>query len=723
MHSVNPQTRTNTDSQDLHKIVDKPAFRPDIEGLRAIAILLVIAYHAHVPGFKGGYIGVDMFFVLSGYLITWLLIHEAEETGTINLVRFYARRARRLLPALLLVLAVTIGISAVLYAPFEQQALAHTALATAAYLSNAYFAQTAVDYLGTALETNPLLHTWSLSVEEQFYLVWPLLVAFAAGVSSRRTRQQSPQKVSLNRKNILLWMGALTLGSFILSVYLTDVRQPLAFFLSPARAWEFSIGALAILIPTGRFPFQQQLAKQSPTSKDPRAFGTLSEIVGWLGLGGILTAVLWFDETTLFPGTAAVLPAIATVLVLRACAARPASRLSKILSIRSFQEIGRLSYSWYLWHWPVLVFAGVILGDTPRLLVRVGLMVLALAIAQASYQWVENPVRHNRFLAGQSKRSILLGIVITTLSISLSLGWIQSAKAWSGHSDQIQYQNIRDQLPEIFHNGCTQIDLEKEAGSLEDNCAVGNPESSVTTVLLGDSHAAHWFGSLEAIALNNNWQLIPITKFGCSYVDRPRDINAKGYAHCDAWRQQALQKIADIEPDIVFVSGFGRHPFTAEQWIEGTQRTLQALSKTSQQVIILRDVPYPGFDVPSCQARQAWQPRWISQWMGQGASESSCDILRSQAPSGTRRSDYAARKVWKTKQAAYAAEATLAKQYKTVGIIDVIDNMCEGDTCAIKNDKLVPYMDDHHLALDFTSTLTASIQTQLDALLKNRIMP
>ncbi|MEL6778394.1 MAG: acyltransferase [Cyanobacteria bacterium J06597_16] len=338
MHSVNPQTRTNTDSQDLHKIVAKPAFRPDIEGLRAIAILLVIAYHAHVPGFKGGYIGVDMFFVLSGYLITWLLIHEAEETGTINLVRFYARRARRLLPALLLVLAVTIGISAVLYAPFEQQALAHTALATAAYLSNAYFAQTAVDYLGTALETNPLLHTWSLSVEEQFYLVWPLLVAFAAGVSNRRTRQQSPQKVSLNRKNILLWMGALTLGSFILSVYLTDVRQPLAFFLSPARAWEFSIGALAILIPTGRFPFQQQPAKQSPTSKDPRAFGTLSEIVGWLGLGGILTAVLWFDETTLFPGTAAVLPAIATVLVLRACAARPASRLSQTLSIRSFQE-------------------------------------------------------------------------------------------------------------------------------------------------------------------------------------------------------------------------------------------------------------------------------------------------------------------------------------------------------------------------------------------------
>lgn len=209
--------------------ITKPYFRADIEGLRAVAVLLVVAYHAGLPGISGGYIGVDVFFVLSGYLITWLIAYEATSTGTINLVNFYARRARRLLPALAAVLLVTIPLGAIVYAPFEQRPLANTAVATASYLSNVHFARAAMNYLGADTDLNPLLHTWSLSVEEQFYLVWPLLVMWSLGLLGWSKR-------GLSTTRLLWYMAITTVISLGWSIYLTHTRQPWAFFLSPARA-------------------------------------------------------------------------------------------------------------------------------------------------------------------------------------------------------------------------------------------------------------------------------------------------------------------------------------------------------------------------------------------------------------------------------------------------------------------------------------------------------
>ena len=218
------------------------AFRPEIEGLRAIAILIIVAYHAKIAAFSGGYVGVDVFFVLSGYLITGLLVREVENSGSINLAAFYARRARRLLPALTLVLLVTILVGAIIYPPIEinHGGFGATAISTAAYVSNLYFARSGTDYFAADLGNNMFLHTWSLSVEEQFYLVWPLFVMSALCVLPWQSR------LKITHRRLLWWMIAAASASFSLSAYLTYVRQPWAYFASPPRVWEFALGAIVV---------------------------------------------------------------------------------------------------------------------------------------------------------------------------------------------------------------------------------------------------------------------------------------------------------------------------------------------------------------------------------------------------------------------------------------------------------------------------------------------
>ena len=222
------------EGQQENMLQHRPRYRPDIEGLRGVAVLIVVAFHANFPDFGGGFVGVDVFFVLSGYLITWLLVNEAAETRSINFGEFYARRARRLLPALFAMLFVTLAISAFLYAPFEQRALARSWATTAAYVSNIDFATRALDYNGPNAAGNPLLHTWSLSVEEQFYLVWPLVIVCGIRLAPRAKR--------FTERGLVVLLFAVTGLSFGLSIYLTRSQPKWAFYLAPGRAWELGAG-------------------------------------------------------------------------------------------------------------------------------------------------------------------------------------------------------------------------------------------------------------------------------------------------------------------------------------------------------------------------------------------------------------------------------------------------------------------------------------------------
>ncbi|MGZ6950170.1 MAG: acyltransferase family protein, partial [Ilumatobacteraceae bacterium] len=313
-------------------LVDGDEFRPDIEGLRAVAVIAVILFHARIARFAGGYVGVDVFFVLSGFLITRLLLREVATTGTISLPRFWARRARRLLPASCVVVVATVIASQVLLSPIDQRPLATDALAAGGFVLNFVFAARLGDYFASQLgrTPSPLLHFWSLAVEEQFYLFWPLALL---GLHRRPRRY---------RRLVTVMMVAVAVGSFVTCVWMTRTHPTGAFYLLPARMWELAVGGLVAVAGAA-------WRLVSPTARG---------IAGWVGVAGVATAVLTFDSSVAFPGSAALLPVLGTALIVVSGGPDAASFApNAVLRHQSLQWIGRRSYAIYLWHWPALVLA------------------------------------------------------------------------------------------------------------------------------------------------------------------------------------------------------------------------------------------------------------------------------------------------------------------------------------------------------------------------------
>jgi len=356
-------------------------FRHDIEGLRALAVLLVIAFHARILNCQGGFIGVDVFFVLSGYLITGLLVEEVLQTGKLLLVPFYARRIRRLLPAsTAMLLGVVIGARFIL-PPIEQSALSASVQATSAYLSNAYFARISSDYFGPDVVGNALLHTWSLAVEEQFYFVWPLLILFASQV--RRSRGA----FSL----VMLVVGAVSLAA---SVWLTSNNQPWAFFSMPPRAWEFAVGGAASQI----------------SAEWLRNYRWSIRVLGWAGLIVVVASGFWLSPIG-FPGIKAVLPVLGTAAVLICGAIELRGGPMVILSAKPLQYVGQRSYALYLWHWPLLVYASV-LSEPSSFLLRLACVGAAFVLAELTKLAIENPIRFNPYLRSQSMLCVSTSVLV-----------------------------------------------------------------------------------------------------------------------------------------------------------------------------------------------------------------------------------------------------------------------------------------------------------------------
>ena len=352
-------------------------FRPDIEGLRAIAIVAVLLCHAGVPFLAGGYVGVDVFFVISGFLITRLLVGELDRSGTISLRGFYARRAKRLLP-LSAVLLATVGVlSLILLSPLRDTEVAGDIIASALYVANWHFAAQSVDYFAQGLEPSPVLHLWSLAIEEQFYLVWPGLILAVTWFWRRRGRSVRP----------VLWVAlALILaGSLIYGIDLTDDKPAFAYFSTFARAWELALGAALALLGDG-----EAAARSAPS----RSAGP--------GVAAIVYASFAFTGETAVPGDGGADPDPrrrgADPLRLRAGGDRARGRRARggagwILSLPPVRYVGRISYSWYLWHWPAIVFAAAIWG--PRLSVAAGLAAVAASWipTQLTHMLIEDPVR------------------------------------------------------------------------------------------------------------------------------------------------------------------------------------------------------------------------------------------------------------------------------------------------------------------------------------------
>jgi len=699
--------------------VQSAGFRPDVEGLRAIAILAVVSYHVGIPFISGGFVGVDVFFVISGFLITGLLVKEATDTGHIDLARFWARRARRLLPAATVVLVVTAVVSWWVIPILDHVTVGWDIASAAFYVSNMRFAFQATDYLASDAAPSPVLHFWSLGVEEQFYVLWPLLLLVMLAFKRR-----SP--LALSRTAIGVALGLLGVASFALSVWLTTNVEPWAFFSMPTRGWEFAIGGLLAVAGSslGRF------------------VGRWSALLGWLGGAVLVASILIINSDMPYPGFAAVFPVLGTAAIIAAGAVPGGAGVAGPLSAWPMRAIGRLSYSWYLWHWPFLVLAASALGPL-SLWFKVALALLSLMLAGVTFRFIENPVRLNPRLVADNPRSLQLGgaLSIGAAIAGLLLVFLPGGGALAsgntaptGADEQVgrpsapaasqapssaptpngstppqgstasqvitwpsgpitpDPQNARGDLPITYSDGCHLAHGETQSPT----CDFGDVGSKTRIVLIGDSHAAQWFPALEKLATVQHWQLISDTKSGCPAPDVTifnRSLQ-RAYNECDQWRQNVLAAAIGMKPALVVAAGTRTESIVdratgqlidpakaGAEWQAGWSRTLAKLSSAGVPVVVLRDTPWPGKDMASCVAQNMSNP-------------STCDVSR----------------------------AALDKSIYDVGMthgvpqahgVDLSDIICDKTVCPATRGKYLVYRDTNHLTATFAKALEPYLAKRL----------
>jgi peptidoglycan/LPS O-acetylase OafA/YrhL len=373
----------------------KQTFRPDIEGMRAIAVTLVLLFHGYRHPFTGGFVGVDVFFVISGFLITSLLLREQTRSGRISVLGFYARRARRILPASALLVVATVVATYCLLGFVAGNDVANDAKWTSVFAANIHFALLGTDYLGSQLPPSPLQHMWSLGVEEQFYVVWPgLFLLMVLAVRGPRHRAAMAGVLTAIIGASLAW-----------SVIQTMSNATWAYFSPLTRAWELALGAL--------------VAVGAPTIARMRPAWT-SELLAAGGLIGVTVSALVLGTSTPYPGSAVMLPVISSAALIAAGCHNPNTAVGRALSVRPMQWLGARSYSLYLWHWPVLIIAAQYVGHDLSAVQNTGLLLIAVLAAALSYRWVENPVRHARVLTSRTGLSLAMGAMLIAGTIAVA---------------------------------------------------------------------------------------------------------------------------------------------------------------------------------------------------------------------------------------------------------------------------------------------------------------
>ncbi|WP_030160054.1 acyltransferase family protein [Glycomyces sp. NRRL B-16210] len=615
---------------DEPKSAPRPShWRPDIEGLRAVAVGAVIAAHIGFFHSEGGFVGVDVFFVISGFLITSLLLREIDRTGRVSLTGFYARRAVRLLPAAVLVLMATLAASWIWLPRTRMREIAADAATAALNVVNLRLAQTGTDYLNAETAPSPLQHFWSLAVEEQFYLAWPLLLLAIALVAKRIWGGRFARRGHLHRRRttaiaaVLLLIGA---ASFALSVTRSGPDPIWSYFGIHTRAWELAAGAL-VAIAAARLRHV------------PRWTAALAS---WTGLALILAAVLVIDERTVFPGYAAVLPVAGTALVIAAGCAPDRFGATALLRLAPFQYIGKISYGLYLWHWPLVMIGPAILGvEEPRLRHYLVLMAAAFLLSVASFHLVENPIRTRRPLIQVPSRALAMGGGLITAALAVSLMLVlqpmptatnEEAQEVTGNGTTVwdlldessdvdvvpanltpQLEEARLDQPSLYDDGCV---VERDAVEVqEDGCWYGDPEGEKTIVLFGDSHAAQWFPALNQLAEASGWKLFAMTKANCS-VPEVEEIDWKlerRYTECEEWKDDAFALLEDIEPEAVVTSAYDHKEVVADDpaqaWADGWVDSIERLQESADRVYYMADSTDLIKDVPDCLAENPTDAR------------------------------------------------------------------------------------------------------------------
>ncbi|WP_244975015.1 acyltransferase family protein [Mycobacterium heckeshornense] len=700
----------------------RPGFRLDIEGLRAVAVLAVVAFHAGLPGVGGGYVGVDVFFVISGFLITGILWREVTAAGTIRLGRFYGARARRLLPAAATVGVATAIASAVLLPPLQARSVVGDGIASALYVGNYRFAVHGTDYLASDTPPSPFQHYWSLGVEEQFYVLWPALIMAAAWLIRHRGIR-APWWLN----PYLVVLAVLAAASFTLSVAWTHLWPPWAFFSLPARAWELAVGGL-VALSAGRW-------RRLPAL--PAA------IAGWGGLALIVLSCHQLGAATPYPGTAALLPVLGTALVIGAGCANCGLGVGRVLSLPGLRALGRLSYSWYLWHWPVLLLMPPLLGPSAGWAGRLAAVIVSAGLAVLTLHLVENPGRFAAPVRRSAGRSLALGGAATAVAVcagvlllvlvpvpvgrgvaaaapkisvtpprsaspvdprdaAIRQGFAQAQAAVAASADlKAVPSNLTPPLaeaaadkPVVFVNGC--VRSWREVGQSE--CATGDLASPTTVALIGDSHAAMWSPALQQLAEQRHWRLETLGKVTCPLMDLSITSPYLGreYTECKQWRADIMTRMQAEHPRLIVLSMSRRYGadfgFTSYDpaWLDGLTRTVAQLRSTGANVLVLGPIPDPRSTVPTCLSAHL-------------DDASACSPPRSTA----------------VNDAGIAAEqsATAAGGGRYA---DLTALFCTRERCPVIVGNDLVYRDDNHVTIEYAHTLAPVIGALADRALAGR---
>jgi peptidoglycan/LPS O-acetylase OafA/YrhL len=612
--------------------------RGDIQGLRAVAVLVVIAAHAGVPFLPGGFVGVDVFYVISGFLIAGLLYREVQETGSISLGAFWARRARRILPAATLVTLVTVVLSLAWMSLVDARGVVVDALWSSAFVANVHFAHEGVDYF-TAVEgagPSPLQHYWSLAVEEQFYVIWPLLLLGCLAVAAQLGRGGSLRLERLPRRAVLTMVVVLSVASLLWSVHATLASPTSAYFSTLTRGWELGVGALLALVPT---TFVRRLTRLS------------LETMAVAGAVMLVAACVVISDRTPFPGLAAVLPVTgAALLILAGGAADGAGRPtlpSRVLAVPPMRKVGDWSYSLYLWHWPAFILAPVALGR-PMTGFEKGIAVLVvITLAAYSYRFVEQPFRAGRPAHRLVRRR---GLALYPASALLITATAAGAWLWTGYEGGERGDNppitvagapidgLHDSTEALVRASVTAakdkravpsnltpdlLNLRSSVADVgdcdyEDNVRTLCPHGEGggrTVIVIGDSHARAWIPAFDRIVDAGGWTGYYLVKPQCTaaHLTIASLESDDPFTDCSEFQGWAVDQVRSLHPDLVVVASSppvngvfeGDRRVTSVGEIIPLLRTgyddlFSELGRYADRVALIRDVPKSPDDPATC---------------------------------------------------------------------------------------------------------------------------
>lgn len=647
-------------------------FRTDINGLRAVAVLAVVVFHAGIA-IPGGFTGVDIFYVISGYLISSLLLREVDRSGGVDLVEFWTRRMRRLVPALALVVTVTLLASVLVLSPLVWGRLAWHAASAMLFVSNLLFPYQGQDYFSDAVTPSPYLHTWSLGIEEQFYIFWPLLILLAVAVA-RRTR------VPARRMLQLLFAGTfvLSLGT---SVWMTAAAPDWAFYVLPTRAWEFAGAALVATLPWGRLAELTRMRAR-----------LLRALLGTAGVVLLALSFAFVHETDPFPGTVALLPVSGALLVL-AAGSIPADGtwVDRVLGLPVLQRIGDVSYSWYLWHWPFVVLTTAVVQDD-AIWIKVLATLAALGAAVATYRWVENPVRFSGAMRSWRRTAavtLVIGLAVGTLTVGTRV-------ATGAVLRQEPYATAVAAGAEPEPYGCTAT---TETTSGAEVCLLGDVSATTTVLLLGDSHAMHWIPAFDAAAADAGLRLAVRWRHGCPAaqvdVEQPAERGS-----CADYQSESLRLVDELRPDAVVVSQAQIYAdrmqhadgsrMTRDEalaaWTSANDELFARLVAATPAVVAVKDNPRLDVDPLDCLTRPL---------PGLG----DCSMSRAEAESSNGDLPRISAGIW--------------RKYGVPTWDGVWSQTCDANSCGVGDTDHPVYRDYHHLSSDYVLTQVRSVEQML----------